>query len=223
MVFVPALTMSVWWMAERGQRAYGLSVAAMQAGLTGSLLSKVAAAAVLVPLGSTGITSQIGSLSYLARLAALGVAGIFGIYSVVMLIHVAPAFAAIADIGPESFRTPRWYFVSRDAGALLMVGLAWLVAEKPVALALSFGLVTFFAFSFLFQVNYVCVCLVLGLILFSDRSRAHPEGRFGFHRSGRCNTGSPRWLKHLRICGTTANISVVLLHQFRVEARQTET
>src|SRR5207247_1953501 len=81
MVFVPALTMSVWWMAERGQRAYGWSVAAMLAGLSGSLLSKVVAAAVLVPLGSTGLTSQIRSLPHPARLAVLGIAGIFGIYS----------------------------------------------------------------------------------------------------------------------------------------------
>jgi hypothetical protein len=100
----------------------------------------------------------------------LGVAGTFGIYSAAMLIHFAPLFAAIADMGPESFRMPRWYFVSRDAGALLMIGLAWFVAEKLVALTLSFGLATFFAFSFVLQVNYVCVCLVLGLILFSDRS-----------------------------------------------------
>jgi hypothetical protein len=170
MVFVPALTTSVWWMAERGQRAYGWAVAAMLAGLSGSLLSKVAAAAVLVPLGFTGIPSHVRSLPCLARLTVLGVAGTFGIYSAAMLIHFAPLFAAIADMGPESFRMPRWYFVSRDAGALLMIGLAWFVAEKLVALTLSFGLATFFAFSFVLQVNYVCVCLVLGLILFSDRS-----------------------------------------------------
>jgi hypothetical protein len=172
MVFVPALTIAVWWMAERGQRAYGWSVAAMLAGLSGSLLSKVASAAVLVPLGSTGIASNIRTLPYPIRLAVLGVAGVFGIYSAAMLIHFVPLFVGNADIGPESYRTPRWYFVSRDAGALLMVALAWLVAEKPVALALSFGLATFFAFSWVFQVNYVCVCLVLGLILFSDRSQS---------------------------------------------------
>lgn len=170
MVFVPALTISVWWMAERGHRRYGWSVAAMLAGLSGSLLSKVATAGVLVPLGFAGIPSHIRSLPFRARIAVLGVAGIFGIYSAAMLIHFGPLFAAIADIGPESFRTPRWYFVCRDAGALLMVVLAWFVAEKPVALALSIGMASFFVLSFALQANFVSVCLVLGLIVFSDCS-----------------------------------------------------
>jgi hypothetical protein len=50
-VFVPALTIAVWWMAERGQRAVGWTIAAMVAGLSGSILSKVGTAVVLVPLG----------------------------------------------------------------------------------------------------------------------------------------------------------------------------
>lgn len=167
MVFVPALTISVWWMAERGHKAFGWSVAAMLAGLGGSLLTKVVTAAVLVPLGSSGVWSRIRSLPYPAKLCLLGVAGIFATYSAIMLVHFLPLFLEYAALGPESFRTPRWYFTWRDAGALLMIALAWIVADLPVALALSLGLATFLLYSWVFQVNFICVSIVLGLILIS--------------------------------------------------------
>jgi hypothetical protein len=167
MVFVPGLTISVWWMAERGRHAFGWSLAAMLAGLSGSALSKIVSAAVLVPLGAAGIWSRIRSLPYPARLSVLGVGGIFSVYSAAILVHFLPGFLAYSVVGPESFRTPQWYFVCRDAGALLMMALAWIIADLPVALALSLGLTTFLVYSWVFQVNFVCVSIVLGLILVS--------------------------------------------------------
>jgi hypothetical protein len=53
-----------------------------------------------------------------------------------------------------------------------MVALAWLVADRPAALALSVGLATFLIFSFLFQINFVCVCIVLGLILIAGSGQS---------------------------------------------------
>ncbi len=167
LVFVPALTISVWWMAERGRQAFGWSVAAMLAGLGGSLLSKIVTAAVLVPLGSVGIWSRFRTLPYPVRLSVFGIGGVFAIYSAVMLFHFLPLFVAYATIGPESFRTPHWYFACRDAGALVMMALAWTIADLPVALALSLGLTTFLAFSWVFQINFVCTSIILGLILVS--------------------------------------------------------
>jgi len=167
LVFVPALTISVWWMAERGRQAFGWGVAAMLAGLSGSVLSKIVTAAVLVPLGAAYLWSRIRTLPYPARLSVLGVGVIFGVYSAAMLLHFLPLFLAYDSVGPECFRAPRWYFVCRDAGALLMMALAWMIADLPVALALSLGLTTFLAFSWVFQVNFVCASIVLGLILVS--------------------------------------------------------
>lgn len=167
LVFFPALTISVWWMAERGQRDYRWGMAAILAGLSGSAVSKVVSAALLVPLGFTGILPHFRKVPYAAKLAALVIAGIFGAYSAAMLIHFIPMFAGNAAIGPESFRTPRWFFVARDCGALLMIASAWFVAEKPVALAVSLGLATFLAYSWIFQINFVCASLVLGLVLIS--------------------------------------------------------
>ena len=168
MVFVPALTISVWWMTERGQNAVGWCVAAMLAGLGGSLLSKVVSAAVLVPLGSAGIWSRIRSLPHPAKLAVAVIGGTFALYSMMMLFRFLPVFVAFAVVGPESVRTPHWYFTWRDAGALMMMALAWTIADIPVALALSIGLTTFLVYSFVFQVNFVCVSIVLGLLLISN-------------------------------------------------------
>ncbi len=75
LVFVPALTIAVWWMAERGERIFGWAIAAMVVGLIGSILSKVAAAAVLVPLGAAGLWRQFWLLSYSLQSVALAVAG----------------------------------------------------------------------------------------------------------------------------------------------------
>jgi hypothetical protein len=148
----------------------------MLAGLGGSFLSKIVTAAVLVPLGSAGVWSRFRTLPYPARLSIFGVGGIFAIYSAVMLVRFIPLFAASATIGPESFRTPHWYFIFRDAGALLMMALAWTIADLPVALALSLGLTTFLAFSWIFQINFVCTSIVLGLILVSGATSIFARG-----------------------------------------------
>jgi hypothetical protein len=81
-----------------------------------------------------------------------------------MLWHYLPIFIAYAPLGPESLRTPHWYFFARDFAALLMIVLAWKAADRAVALCLTFGLLTFLAYSWVFQANFVCVCILLGLI-----------------------------------------------------------
>ncbi len=164
MVFVPALTIAVWWMSERGRTSYGWSAAAMLAGLTASALSKVVTAAVLVPLGSAGIWSRARELRRSFQLALLAIVAVFAAYCAAMLWHYLPSFIAYAPLGPESIRTPHWYFYARDIATLLMIVLAWKAADRAVALCLSFGLLTFLAYSWVFQGNFVVVCILLGLI-----------------------------------------------------------
>ncbi|KWV59479.1 hypothetical protein AS156_31075 [Bradyrhizobium macuxiense] len=167
MVFVPGLTISVWWMAQRNHKAILWTLAAMTAGLVGSLLSKVVTAAVLVPLGSTGAWSRLPSLARGAKLAVLMITGAFSIYSAIMLFRFLPMFIAIANPGPESYLTPNWYYIGRDAGATLMGATVWMFADVSTALVLSFGVATFLVFPFLFQANFVCVSILLGLLLIS--------------------------------------------------------
>ena len=170
LVFVPALTISVWWMSERGRHDYRWGIAAGLAGLSGSFLSKIVSAATLVPLGFAGFLPRVERAPWAIKLAALAIAGVFGIYSAAMLTHFIPLFAGFSHLGTESIRLPHWYFTLRDIGALLIVASGWLVAEASIALALTLGMATFLAYSWLFQINFVCVSIALGLILTSGRS-----------------------------------------------------
>jgi hypothetical protein len=175
-VFVPALTIAVWWMAERGESDFRWGVAAMVAGLSGSALSKVATAAVLVPLGMTGFWRQFWILPRSLRIGAFVVGSIFGIYCIAMLSYFLPIWISVSDVGPESFRNPQWWFASRDIGALMLVLLTWLVADGPVAIALTIGIAMFLSFSYAFQINFVCVTLILGLLVFTSPTK-FPQSR----------------------------------------------
>ena len=167
-VFLPAPTISVWWMAERGRGDVRWGAAAMVAGLGGSVLSKVVSAVVLVPIGAAGLLRQFWILPRPARGVVLGVGFVFGVYCIAMLVRFLPGFIGSAEIGPESFRNPQWWFVFRDVGTVILALLAWRIADPAVALALNIGLATFLLFSFLFQINFVCVVLLLGLMVFTD-------------------------------------------------------
>jgi hypothetical protein len=170
-VFVPALVIAVWWMTERGRDNFRWSIAAMLAGLGGSILSKVTTAAVLAPLGGTGLWKQFRLVPLPVRAATLGIACLFGIYCLVMLLLYLPAYFAAADTGPESFRSPQWWFVARDGATLVLAVLGWRIADASVALVLTAGLAAFLLFSFLFQIEFVCVSLLLGLVAFADPER----------------------------------------------------
>jgi hypothetical protein len=163
-VFVPALTIAVWWMTEQSRSDFRWTVAATAAGLTGSLLSKIVTAAVLVPLGTTCLWRQFGKLPRSLRAGALAGGGLFGVYCITMLWHFLPGYVSTANVGPESFSNPKWWFVSRDISALMLVLLAWLVADGAVALCLTIGLATFLLYSFVFQIDFVCATLLLGIM-----------------------------------------------------------
>ena len=164
MVFVPALTISVWWMAERGQRCLRV-VCGRDACRPKWVRCCPKSRARRYSFRSALPASPRMPEAFLsARLAALGVAVVFGIYSTAMLIHFVPLFTAIVDIGPESYRIPRWYFVCRDAGALLMVGLktGWSRRSRLRCPYPSDWRPSSPSHGY-FRLTFVCVCLVLGL------------------------------------------------------------
>ena len=167
-VFIPALTITVYWMATKAEADVRWSIAAMTFGLAGSVLSKAAAASVLVPLGAAQLWPRFRSLprSMQAIGAALGC--LFGIYCITMLSRYLPAFLAIANLGPQKFAHPAWYVISRDLGCVLLAVLAWRVVDRATAVGLILGIASFLVFSFVFEVNLVCVTLVLGLAVFTN-------------------------------------------------------
>ena len=111
-VFIPALTITVYWMATKAEPDVRWSIAAMTFGLAGSVLSKAAAASVLVPLGAAQLWPRFRSLprSMQAIGAALGC--LFGIYCITMLSRYLPAFLAIASLGPKSLAHPALYVIA---------------------------------------------------------------------------------------------------------------
>jgi hypothetical protein len=166
MVFVPALTLAVWWMVEQSRANIGWGVAALAAGLLGSSLSKVVAAIVLVPLAGTSFWDWLRSIARRNRLLTFAVGAVFTVYCLFMLATYLPGFLKMAPLGPESRATPYWWAVARDAGAIALMGLAWRIADRPVALVLIGGFASFLAFAWLFHANFVCATLLLGVMAF---------------------------------------------------------
>ena len=170
MVFTPALIMTVWWMIERSHNNLGWGAAAMVVAVVGPALSKVVTAAILVPLAAMSVLVKLRTADFLTRAFLLIVASCFAIYAALMLSHYLPMFLALAKLGPDSLVKVQWWFAVRDGGTLALAALAWRIADRPVALALTIGLATFLAFAWAFQANYVCVVFLLGIIAFG-----HPE------------------------------------------------
>ena len=171
LVFTPALTISVWWMTERSKDSLGWMIAATLGGLIGSMLSKVVTAIVLVPLGAARLWRQFGQLPRMVQAAAFVIGCVFAAYCAAMLWRFMPVFTAIAPLGPEGHRDPRWFVQWRDLATVALAILVWFVAEAPVALALSIGFASFLIFSFLFFVNFICATIVVGLLIFTSPVR----------------------------------------------------
>jgi hypothetical protein len=165
-VFLPALTISVFWMTKRSRTSFGWIIAAMVGGLVGSMLSKVVTAIVLVPLGAAEVSRQFRQFPKPVQVLAIVIGTIFAAYCAAMLWRFMPIFIAAAQFGPESLRNPPWWFLWRDAGTAALAVLVWFITEVPVALALFLGLASFLGFSFLFQANFVCATLIVGLLTF---------------------------------------------------------
>ncbi|WP_407169422.1 hypothetical protein [Bradyrhizobium sp. ORS 111] len=174
LVFSPALAISVFWMAQRHARPTVWISGAMGAALVGSVLSKVVTAALLVPLGAAGLWSNWKSAPRLVRWATAAIAAMFTLYCAIMLQRFLPFFLKASPIGPESLQHDQWWNQSRDIAILLLILASWLVAEAPIALALSLGFLTCLLFFFLSHANFVCGTIVLGLIATTNGATSAP-------------------------------------------------
>ena len=164
LVFVPALTMSVLWMSERGLKAPIWYGPAMAAALIGSILSKVISGTVIGPLTAAYAVSHIKRLPRTALLALTVLATMFALYCVYMLNKFLPLMLGAGNIGPEGYRVPHWTFIARDAASVILAMLSWAIAPPAVAAALTFGVVCFIVFSWALQVTFVCVAILIGLL-----------------------------------------------------------
>jgi hypothetical protein len=167
---VPLTLVVVYWARKNDARArllaFGLAV-------VGSALSKVVGAAVLAPFAFATAVPRFFRMSYRVRVTAVVAAAAAAVYGAVLLYRMGPINFAVAPLGPVSVAMIRHYhadfwtvlpFAMRDASAVLLAVVAFVLADWLVAGAIAFGFLLFLTNPFLFQFDFVCAVIILGLI-----------------------------------------------------------
>jgi hypothetical protein len=167
-VFVPALTVAVWWMTERGRTDARWALFALASGLVGTALTKLTATVILVPIGATALSGRLGKVRHRVKLVALAIACAFIIYCGFMLFAYLPSYLVTFDLGTHAARLGGPAYIFRDLSVVLLAALAYRIAEPPVALVIIGGLVTVMVLSALFYINFVVATLLMGLIAFQS-------------------------------------------------------
>jgi hypothetical protein len=89
-----------------------------------------------------------------------------------MLVSFLPTFLERADIGPNGYRYPTWWFIARDIATVALIVISFLAFDFGIALALSIGFASALAYAFLFTGNFSCAVLLLGVISLTYSERA---------------------------------------------------
>ncbi len=163
-IYLPALVIAVWWMAERGRTCPAWAAVAVGAALTGTALTKVVTAAILVPAAAASAYRRLRSLPIAPRTLIWAGVLAFSLYAFAMLVNFMPTFLSRADVGPAGYLYPTWWFIARDASALALIVISFLAFDFGIALALSIGFASALAYAFLFDGNFSCAVLLLGVI-----------------------------------------------------------
>jgi hypothetical protein len=179
---VPLTVCVVYWARkkEMSARLLGLVLA-----VVGSALSKVVSISVLAPLAAGYAAPLFFQIN--ARLRVLIAAGIAVVaaYALILLYSLGSLNFAIAALGPESLNKARIHdpgfwalapYVMRDVSALLLAFVAFLFADRLVALAIALGFLLFLIYPFLFHIDFVCATIALSLIA-CDRSNGSWQSR----------------------------------------------
>ncbi|MDB5580638.1 MAG: hypothetical protein JWR80_5814, partial [Bradyrhizobium sp.] len=87
---------------------------------------------------------------------------------------------AVAPLGPASlslvwrYQVDLWTalpYALRDVAAMLLMVVAFLLVDWLVASTIAFGFLLFLVYPFLFQVDFVCAAIILGLLSCDDPER----------------------------------------------------
>ena len=166
-VFVPALTISVWWMATLGRKDPRWALLAMLSALLGTALSKIVAASILVPIGAMTLLKTVARWPMKLKSLALAITAGFLIYSTYMIIWYLPSFARTFNFGSEAVRIGGFAYICRDIAILLLGALVFRLSDWTIALVIVFGFLSVLSFSALFHINFVCATLLAGLMSFA--------------------------------------------------------
>lgn len=179
-VFILPLTIAVWYRV-RELTAPSSTISNFGLAVIGALVTKVTAAATIVPLSLTPVVGRIGGLSKGTLITGAVVMAIATVAALGVVIQLGPTMLEAARIGPEGYTnwqyglTFDWPFLLRDFGSVLLIALAWRLASWPTASCLTLGLVLALGFSFFMRINFACVAVVLGLQLASVKTRVSDQ------------------------------------------------
>jgi hypothetical protein len=173
---VPLTIAVVYWARKNDARARLL---AFVLAVAGSALSKVVGAAVLVPFAAAAAVPRFLQMSRWFRIAAILAAVAAATYVAALIYQMGTLNFTVAPLGPVSLTLALRYqadfwtvlpFAMRDVSAVLLAGCAFLLVDWLLAAAIAFGFLLFLAYPFLFQFDFVCAAIILGLVACD-----HPE------------------------------------------------
>lgn len=161
--FVAPLTVSIWFWSKRGLNSDRLNTANIIAALLVSALTKVVTVGTLAPLAAANSLRSLLRRPLIVQLMILLLVTTGIVYLFLLMRAYGSSILQIAPLGPDSISDPQWPYVARDAGAVLMISMAFLVLQWPVALAISAGMILFLLDPFLLRANFICATIALGL------------------------------------------------------------
>jgi hypothetical protein len=174
---VPLVVVVVYWARKQDAIAKMLAFAIA---VVGSALSKVVGAAVLASYVAAVAMPRFFQMSRGVRTAAVLAAAAAAAYAAYLLYRVGTVNLTSAPLGPFSFRLMQlydapvsmaWPFVLRDVVALLLAGLAFLLADWLVACVLAGGFLLFLIYPYVFMFEFVCAAIILGMMACDDPQR----------------------------------------------------
>ena len=182
---VTPLTVAVWFWTAKTQKSPIAGVFALCMASVGCAMSKVVAAATLVPLALAGLLPTVLGIPRHLQLILVGIFAASGIYSLWMVADYLPSFITLAlsgriGFGPDSYQAIKlfntspfavWPSLARDLAMLMMVPLSFRLTSVPIAAALSFGILCVLTFPFLTLANFLCVTVALGLAAIDNTDR----------------------------------------------------
>lgn len=176
-IYTVPVTVAVAHWARKPQTRAGL--VALAIAIIGSALSKVVTATALGAYAMAAALPRFWAVSRVGRIAAVIVAALCAVYATVLLVRFGPIYFGITSFGPLSLTRLRegatlgaaLPFLLRDAAAVLLAVVAFLIAPRLLAAAILFGLVVWQVHPFTFFPNFVC-CTVLIALLAYDRPAA---------------------------------------------------
>lgn len=173
---LPVTIAVLYWIGE-GKTESWARPAASAIAFVGSALSKIVTMSVLVPVAFASIVPAFSRMPRVMRGAALAVAILCTIFAAALLVRLGPTMLKFGGLGPVSYDllwrygTPisaAYPSVMRDAASVVLAVVSFFFVPWTVASAIAFGFFLFLACPYLFNIDFACSTLLVGLITYEN-------------------------------------------------------